>query len=131
MPLKEIWEEKGLHWKFSGDVTGDEILRALLRRDMDCRFRGMRYLIVDFGKIDAYLVSEDETLKVAEYDAELEGLAPGLRVAIVSERDDVFQSTDVYNDENVETSWKIKIFSELTAARAWAMQSSRVPESGE
>lgn len=130
MPLEETWEEKGLYWKFAGDVTGDEILRALLRRDMDCRFRGMHYLIVDFGEIDAYSVSEDETLKVAEYDAELEGLAPGLRVAIVSEREEVFQRTGVYNDENVDTSWKIELFSELTAARAWVMQCSTNPEMG-
>ncbi len=129
MPYEETWEEKGLYWKFTGEVTGYEVLRALLKRDMDCRFRGSRYLIVDFSSIDAFHMVDDEVVKVAEYDSELEGLAPGLKVAIVTEREAVFLKAAVYNQETVDTSWQVRIFSVIDDARQWVDQSETDAES--
>ncbi|MBW2713063.1 MAG: hypothetical protein JRC77_04865 [Deltaproteobacteria bacterium] len=65
MPCEEKWEEEGLVWTLFGDVTGDEILRALLKRNMDCRFRRMQYMIFDFTSMDGYDVSEGDALKAA------------------------------------------------------------------
>lgn len=124
MPEEEIWEERGLYWKFSGQATGDQILRALLKRDMDCRFRGMNYMIVDFTSVDEYSMSVADTLKIAEYDSELDGLAPGLRIAIVTTRDEIVEITEFYKQNTAGTSWEVKILPDLSAARNWIGQSS-------
>jgi hypothetical protein len=124
IPEEETWEGKGLYWKFSGEVTGERILRALLKRDMDCRFRGMSYMIVDFSSVEKYVISVDDTLKVAEYDTELDGLAPGLRIAIVTTRDEILESTELYKQNTVGTSWEVGIFPELSVARNWVTPSS-------
>jgi hypothetical protein len=128
MPYEETWEEKGLVWKFFGDVTGDEILRALLKRNMDCRFRRMQYMIFDFTSMDGYDVSEGDALKAAEYDAELHGLAPGLRIAIVATRGEVFEMTKLYSKNTTETSWEVKIFPELQLAKNWLSKTSPAPK---
>ncbi len=128
MPIEETWEEKGLHWKFFGDVSGDEIIRALLKRNMDCRFRRMQYMIFDFTSIEGYDLSDEDALKAAEYDSELHGLAPGLRIAIVATRDDIDKATNLYNQNTLDTSWKVKSFNESQAARDWVAQTSPEPE---
>ena len=41
------WQEKGIYWKLSGIVTGDEIIEMDKAIYGDSRFDDIRYLIAD------------------------------------------------------------------------------------
>ncbi len=119
MPCEVHWEDGGFYWRFSGRVVGDEILRLSLGLFMDPRFRGMKYVILHAFNVSDYQVSAEETRKLAEYNAEVAGLAPGLKLAVVADRGEMEEQASWFAREMADYSWEVAVFQDLETAREW------------
>ena len=52
-------------------------------------------------------------------DVELAGIAPGLRFAVAADRKDVEMFVETYKHRMKDTSWEIRLFSNLKEAWGW------------
>ncbi len=121
MASESTWEEEGVYLRFSGPVTADEIIRENLKMFMDLRFRGSRYQIWDFLNIDSFSMSEEEASMLSRDDSEIAGLAPDLKVAIVTQRDDIERIAELYQEGMEGSTWQARVFRQLDDARQWVL----------
>ncbi len=121
MPYETIWEDEGVYWRFFDQVTGREILQANLDIYMDCRFRSLKYQILNFLESTDFDITAEDVASIAAYDNELAGGAPEMRVAIVATREEIDELHDVYDSETVHSPWETGIFRELREARGWVL----------
>ncbi len=122
MPWETSWEENGVCRTFSGRVDASEVVRSNLEVYGSPRFRGASYQILDFSGISDFDMSQRDVMTISEYDVELSGLAPGLRTAFITTRDDMRRLGDLYRRETLGFAWEFKIFGEMQGARRWVLR---------
>lgn len=65
MSNKIIWEHRGVYWKYSGKVSGQEIIDATSPLYGDSRFDDLRYKLVDFLDAESIEINKDEVTLLA------------------------------------------------------------------
>jgi len=103
--------------KYSGNVSGKEVVNACSAIYGDHRFDALDYKIVDFLDIESIQISEHELLKIAFQDKAAELTNPHIKSAIVmtigSELGEQFAS---YFDDS---GWEVEVFEDIESARQW------------
>jgi len=117
MPHKLEWEKRGIYWKYSGDVSGKEVIAACASIYGDPRFDALNYKMVDFLDVESIQISEDELLSIAFQDKAAELTNPSIKSAIVMilgvELGEKFAS---YFDDS---GWDVEVFADVESARQW------------
>ncbi|RLC10285.1 MAG: hypothetical protein DRI57_20635 [Deltaproteobacteria bacterium] len=119
MPYKTIWEEKGVFWQYSGNVTGEELFQTALDLYEDQRFDDIRYLLVDFYDIKQYDGSAKLVEKIAAMNMGAAYTNPRVKVAIVAVKDQIRSLANLYASISRTSPWKTRIFDNLSDARLW------------
>lgn len=121
MPHTLDWEKRGAYWKYSGVVTGEEVMSACASIYGDPRFDSLDYKIVDFLGVESLQMNEDDLLKIAYQDKAAELTNPRIQSAIVMtlgvELGKKFAS---YFDDS---GWDVEVFADIQSARQWLGQS--------
>ena len=115
MPFTTTWEERGTLTTFSGDVTGQDIIRATTAIHGDARFDSIRYIIGDFmeGRLSITL---EEVREIAALDNVAALTNPRVKVAIVSNSETVEVGGALYKSDS---EWETEAFASLDDARRW------------
>ena len=58
MACERVWEPEGVVAKYSGAVSGDDLLECVRRIQADARFDDTRYVIHDLSSIDQHAIGE-------------------------------------------------------------------------
>lgn len=112
------WEEKGVYWKYSGDVTGQEILSASTEIYGDPRFDELRYKLVDFSEVSSISIREDEIKLITFQHSASAKTNSRIKNAIVINNDDERTKLFVhYLSSN--SNWEVRAFSSLEEANQW------------
>ncbi len=119
MPCEVFWEEEGVWRRFSGLVTGDDILRSNLQVHTSNQFRKLKYQIVDFSGTTEFNVAEEDMRTISEYDAALAGVAPRLKVAVITVREEIIGYRALYKEGAPDSCWELAYFEDLQSARNW------------
>ena len=112
----------GVVISFSGVVSSAEILALNARLISEESFSRCRYQVWDFSKATRLDITIEQLRSVSMQDTAASEKNPNLKVAIVGQssffegRDRFFQ---IY--EEVWTTYKPKVFSDVETAREWAL----------
>jgi hypothetical protein len=119
MPYQSIWEERGIHWKYTGLLTGDEILQSNMDIYGDPRFDRLRYQIVDMLGVETFDVSTESMEEVALMDVGASTTNPRVVVAVVATDAQGKRLNELYETVAGGASWETELFLSLEEARAW------------
>ena len=117
MAYKLKWEPHGVYWKYSGKVSGEEIIQASTSIYGDSRFDDLRYKLVDFLEAEAVDIDEKQVDIIAHQHMAAAISNPHIKTAIVSEEDLVMAARFVANLS--ASPWEVRLFHNLDAANSW------------
>lgn len=120
MSYSNIWEPCGLLRKFTGEVSGDEILNANLELHADPKFENINYVINDFTNITGLRVDSLHTKTYATVDGIVSCIKDNLRIAIVVTHADHLALARDYCEHMKDKVFECGIFENLIDARKWA-----------
>jgi hypothetical protein len=118
MPYKNSWEQHGVYRKYSGQVTGSDILQAIEEIAADPRYDDIQYVINDFLEIAGSQVTDQEVELIAAMDYAASLSNPNIRLAIVT-TDPLMQQLLLQYSAVSPPSFPTEIFSDLDASRLW------------
>ena len=78
------WQENGLIRKFSGQISGPEILKSNFELHESPQFRSIKYIINDFTEVTEYDVEKDHTRIYASTDDIISDTKGHFKIAIVA-----------------------------------------------
>ena len=118
MPYALIWEPQGVYKKFTGVVTGAELVRSVIEVANAMQFTGARYEVSDYLAAERTDFSQDALNEVRAVRIGSFSRNPTLKVAIVTLDAQIQQrifSTIVAR----QTLHQTKIFDAVADANAW------------
>ena len=122
MPYTAYWEEKGVHWVFTGDVSNEEMFASNVEIYEDPRFPDIQYGIVNYLAVDHYNVSSDAIFNLATMDKVASQRNPHLKLAVIATTQLLKGLTRMWELSGGSSVWEYKIFEDETSAREWLNQ---------
>ena len=117
MAYELVWEPKGVYWKYTGKVDGNEIVEASTSIYGDPRFSTLKYKFVDFLDVETLDIDKEQLALIAYQHLAAERANPYLKNAIVIKSGhSLAQQFAAFFEKS---SWEIKIFTDLDEANKW------------
>lgn len=120
MAYKIEWlEEEGLHVRFNGDVTLNEIFDANRIISNNRRYSTIIYHISDFLETENILMTKKDIESLSTFHVIPTLLNSNLKLSIVSNNPKTQKMVLEYMELMKENEWEIKLFDNLKEALAW------------
>jgi len=116
VPHEISWEERGVWWRFYGNVPLEEIQKVDSDFDGDPRFDNQKYVIVDFSGTERIELPEEEVELFAAMDRAAAGSNPYLHIAIVAKTEEIKELASLYA---ANSPWVTKFFENMDDCRSW------------
>ena len=121
MAYELVWEDNGVYWKYSGNVTGNEIIDASTSIYGDARFITLKYKFVDYFDVENFEMDQSQLALIAYQHLAAERANPYLKNAILIKPDHkMTQMAHEFAAFFRRSSWEVKIFTNLEEANKWA-----------
>ena len=118
MPYSLIWETQGVYKKFTGRVTGEELVRSVNEVASDVRFSRAHYEVSDYLGADDTDFSQDALNEVRAIRIGSFSRNPKVRLAIVTLDEEIQQR--IFSTLAAQLALQqTKIFSAVADANAW------------
>ncbi len=122
MSYKTFWEDNGIRWIFSGQLTVDDLLKCNQDLYKDPRFSDIEYEICDFRAVIDFPEESKAVHVIANMDMEQSKRNPNMKVAIIGNRLAIFGLTRMYQIVTGDSVWETHYFENEDDARAWIAQ---------
>ena len=116
------WEPQGVYWKYSGDVSGREIIKSSTAIYGDSRFDTLKYKLVDFLEVDTIDINKDEITLIAHQHRMAERSNPYIKNAIVLRSNNKLAKE--FAAFFIDSTWQVKLFNDLDEANTWLCRST-------
>lgn len=113
-----MWEDGGVHWKYSGDVSGKEIVEASTAIYGDPRFDKLRYKLVDFLEVESLEIDDANVALIAFQHIAAETSNPNIKNAILI-TSELSEKANKFSAFFGDSTWPIKVFYNLDEANDW------------
>lgn len=120
---KLTWEQNGVYWKYSGKISGQEIIDASTAVYGDSRFDDLRYKLADFLDAETIEMSDDELMVLAFQHRASERANSNIKNAIVV-RPEFNELAKHFVSFFDDSSWLVKVFHEREEANNWLARES-------
>ena len=112
------WEPKGVYWKYTGNVSGKEIIKASTEIYGDPRFDNLKYKLADFTDVELIEISNEEIKLITfQHSASAKSNA-NIKNAIVIDSGD--ERAKLFADYLMnESAWEVRVFDHLEEANQW------------
>ena len=118
MPYSLTWEPAGVYKKFTGVVTGAELLQSVVEVSGDARFGSSQYEVSDYLDADNTDFSQDALNEVRAVRIGSFMLNPRIKVAIVTHDTEIQQR--IYSTIAARlTLHQTKVFNAVADANIW------------
>jgi hypothetical protein len=118
MPYSLTWEPAGVYKKFTGEVTGAELLQSVLEVSSDARFGSSQYEVSDYLDADNTDFSQDALNEVRAVRIGSFMNNPRIKVAIVTHDTEIQQR--IYSTIAARlTLHQTKVFNAVADANTW------------
>lgn len=115
------WDKKGVYIKFRGLVTAQDLIDANNYVISNANFELINYQIFDFLNIDNFKITSYDISIIGVMDKSQTDFKKEMKVAIITDDDDVKRITSEYDQIMSGSNWITKIFSTLEDARTWCV----------
>lgn len=122
MPCEIIWELRGVHRRYFGDVTIDERRQSFERICADPRFDDLRYAITDYLGVESYESTDEATEEMAALHVGPLRTNPNIIMAAVVVDERIIAAIRHFISLRFTTQ-PYRIFPTVEAARAWISRS--------
>ena len=119
MPYTHQWEKKGVYRKYTGNITGEEIISAMNVVESDARFVEIRYVINDFLETKIIDIDSATINMMAALDKAAALTNPYIKIAILTSDNSMHQLADQYRNKFSAPPYPTCIFTDLGDARRW------------
>ena len=120
MAYELVWEDNGVYWKYSGNVTGNEIIDASTSIYGDARFITLKYKFVDFFDVENFEMDQSQLALIAYQHLAAERANPYLKNAILIKPDHkMTQMAHEFAAFFGKSSWEVKVFTNPEEANKW------------
>lgn len=116
MPYQNKWNAKGLHRKFTGTISGQEILLSNLTVQGDERFDNIQYIFNDFTQIEGFEVTEENITLISTIDHIAVAYNEKLKIIIVADNEEFLTWARLYLTQMEDTLYKCAIFKDVESA---------------
>lgn len=114
------WESEGLYRKFTGEISGEEILISNFEIQSREEFVTIKYIINDFSDISGYTVNHTHTGIYARTDDIISDTKGKLKIAIIADKEEVIALAKNYRQKMKNSQFSCEIFKTLEEAKMWA-----------
>lgn len=123
MSNENIWTSDSLYRKFSGELTGDEILKSNFELQAHPNFRKIKYIINDFTDVTSHTVEAIHTNVYAKTDNIISDTKGKLKIAlVVPQNSPVIDAANDYRGQMINSLFLCEIFSNIEEATIWASE---------
>jgi len=119
VPYVIEWEERGVYCKFSGRVTGAELIQCNKEIYGDHRFDGMRFQLFDMLSVTKLDVEVNDVRKVAACDTGAAFTNPNVKCALVTTDENAHVLSNLYQQGIEKSPWEGQSFHRISEAREW------------
>lgn len=119
MACERMWEPEGVLARYSGAVSGDDLLECVRRIQADARFDDTRYVIHDLSAIDRHGIGEMTLSDVAVLHIGAAASSPNCRIVFVTEDAVLAGKIETILTSPLMKSYEVRVESSLLAARDW------------
>ena len=119
MSYHNKWEAKGIYRKFTGIVSGQEVLLSNYAIQGDPRFDDIRYVINDFTEIVDFEVSTRDIDTIAAVDNAASISNPNIKVAIVATLEPLLLWAKRYCANMQGSPYECELFNSIDDAAKW------------
>ena len=119
MSNKLLWEPNGLYRKFSGEISGEEILESNFELQQHPKFESISYIINDFLDVTGFTIETLHTKIYAKTDEIVANTKLTLKVAIAVDQEALIALANNYREEMIGKSFECEIFKTVKDARQW------------
>ena len=127
MPYIISWSQKEVYCKFTGELTGQELIDCNMAMYGDPHFDVVHMQIFDMLEVTQIAFTVDAVMKVAAFDRAAAKMNPRMKCALVSTDHVAQKLSKIYQNEIRSSPWEGKAFQTLKEAREWASQSNPYP----
>ena len=118
MSYKLTWENEGVYWKYTENVSGQEIIEATTIIYGDSRFDNLKYKLVDFIDIERLDVDEKEIALLAFQHQSAATYKANIKNAIVI-RPELSELAHKFVAFSNNSPWPMKVFHNMEDANDW------------
>ncbi|ADE55575.1 hypothetical protein [Coraliomargarita akajimensis] len=126
MPFTTEWIEHGVIWRYSGILTGEELIQSNLDIYGDPRFDDLRFQIVDLREITELDVNDRCMKRIAHLDMAAARTNPRIRVAVIEGKAHSHLN-NAYLSSVQDGHWPAAAFSSEAEALQWARRHDTDP----
>jgi hypothetical protein len=112
------WEDTGVLWVFTGEVTDEDLLSINLALYEDARFPELTYAIANYLDVTTFSATSDMIRRIAVMDRTAAQINPNLKIASIATKDLIKGLTRMY-ELSADTSWEVGSFEDEQSAREW------------
>ena len=120
MPHTNTWGPGALYRKFTGTITGEEILESNFELHMNSDFETINYIINDFTEVIGHSIETAHTKIYASTDEIVSDTKGKLKIALVVPQDTLIALANSYREEMIGSRFECDIFKTIDEARRWA-----------
>ena len=119
MPHTNTWEPEGLYRKFTGTITGEEILESNFELHAHSNFQAIDYVINDFIDVTGHSIEIIHTKVYASTDENISKTKGKLKIALVVTQESLIALANNYREEMIGNRFECDIFQTIDDARKW------------
>lgn len=119
MDKRIFWCDEGIHIKHNGDLTLNDILSLNRLISNNPKYASIKYQITDFLGLTSLSMSKKDIESLSEFHVISTLLKPNLKLAIVSDNNDIREKSLKYIDSMKSNEREIKLFDNLVEAKEW------------
>jgi hypothetical protein len=118
MPYEIRTEPGGVHKRFWGHVTGEELIASSLDLHASPAFEALSYSINDFLEVETYRVDDMDIRLVTGFTIDASHANARIVIAILTRDPQVRALVEPFR-RRIQPSYPVGIFSDLDDARSW------------
>jgi len=118
------FEPTGIYRKFSGKISGLEILNSNFELQLDPNFKTAKYIINDFTDIISHAIEKAHTETYAQTDDIISKIKGELKIAIVVNSYSLMKLAHSYREMMQNQLFECELFKSIDDARSWAYNES-------
>ena len=119
MPHSILWESDGLVRKFSGQISGEEILESNFALQAHPKFQTINYIINDFTEVTSHSIEKSHTNAYATTDEIISNEKGKLKIAIVVNQESLIELAKNYQSLMRNMLFECEIFQSVEDSRQW------------
>ena len=119
MAYSMTWENEKVTCKFSGIVSGQELIECNMSMYGNSNFDDITLQVFDLLDVEKITFTQDDVKIVAACDRAAAKINPRIKCAMVTTDQAVLELSKIYQDQIIESPWQGKSFQTLKEALEW------------